>query len=69
MDPTWDEVERMAQAASAQDAQIADEYSPEAMARWQGLFGYTHVEAMHLIKQQRQDGMYAHFLGLCSSSK
>ncbi|KAF2675896.1 hypothetical protein K458DRAFT_447777 [Lentithecium fluviatile CBS 122367] len=55
MDHGWVEVERMAQAASAQDEQLADEHSPGAMARWQRLFGYTPVEAMHLIKQQHED--------------
>lgn len=61
MESSWDEVERMAQAASAQDAQMADEYSPDAIARWQRLFGYTSIEAKQLIKQQREDGAYPPF--------
>jgi hypothetical protein len=62
MDSTWEEVERMAQAASAQDAKIANKYSPDVIARWQRLFNYTPVEAMQLIKQQREDGIYPHFV-------
>jgi hypothetical protein len=64
MDFNWEEVERLAQAASAQDAQVADEYSPDAIARWQRLFGYTKLEAMQLIKQQREDGMCTPFCKL-----
>jgi hypothetical protein len=58
MDANWEEVERMAHAVSADDAQITDEFSPDAMKRWQRLFEYTAVEAIQLIKQQREDGMY-----------
>jgi len=67
MDSTWDEVERMVQAASAQDFQIADEYSPDAIARWQRLFGYTSVDAIQLIKEQREDGTYVYLQGRYSS--
>lgn len=46
----------MAQALTAADAQIADEYpSPETIERWRHLFGYSHMEAVHLISQQRAD--------------
>lgn len=56
MDASWEEVERMAQAASVADAQIADEYpQPETIARWKRLFGYSHMEAVHLISKQRGD--------------
>jgi hypothetical protein len=63
MNFSWEEVERMAEAASAPDVQLAAEYSPDAIAPWQRLFGYTAVEAMQLIEQQREDGTsnpYAH---------
>ncbi|KAF2788390.1 hypothetical protein K505DRAFT_353236 [Melanomma pulvis-pyrius CBS 109.77] len=56
MDTSWEEVERMAQAASAADAQIADEYpQPETITRWKRLFGYSHMETVHLISKQRSD--------------
>lgn len=60
MDAGWEEVERMAQAASAHDAQLANEYpSTETIERWQRLFGYSRMEAVQLISRQRNDG--AHF--------
>ncbi|KAJ4348123.1 uncharacterized protein N0V89_009495 [Didymosphaeria variabile] len=58
VDGLWDEAERMAQAAGAADAQIADEYpSPETIERWKRLFGYSSVEAANLITAQRQDAV------------
>jgi hypothetical protein len=56
IDNGWAEVERMAQATSAADAQIANEYpQPDTIARWKRLFGYNHMEAVHLISEQRGD--------------
>lgn len=56
IDDGWAEVERMAQATLAADAQIANEYpKPDTIARWKRLFGYTHMEAVHLISKQRDD--------------
>ncbi|KAF2443927.1 hypothetical protein P171DRAFT_473152 [Karstenula rhodostoma CBS 690.94] len=55
-DSLWSEVERMAQAAGAADAQIADEYPyPETIERWARLFGYSRLEAVKLITSQRED--------------
>jgi hypothetical protein len=65
MDASWElnELENMAQAASAADAQIADEYpSPDNIERWKKLFGYTHLEDVQLISQQRRDGMPSRFV-------
>jgi hypothetical protein len=57
MDAGWEELERMAMAASANDAQIADECPPpETIERWEQLFGYSHMEAVRLIGDQRADG-------------
>jgi hypothetical protein len=57
MDAGWEELERMAMAASADDAQIANQYpSPDTIERWKRLFGYTHMEAVRLIGDQRGDG-------------
>jgi hypothetical protein len=57
MDAGWEELERMTMAASAADAQIADEYpSPDTIERWKRLFGYSHMEAVRLIGDQRGDG-------------
>jgi hypothetical protein len=57
MDAGWEELERMAMAASANDAQIANQYpSPEIIERWTRLFGYSHMEAVRLIGDQRADG-------------
>jgi hypothetical protein len=57
MDAGWEELERMAMAASAADAQIAYEYpSPDTIERWKRLFGYSHMEAVRLIGDQRGDG-------------
>ncbi len=40
MDAGWEELERMAQAASAADAQMASQYpTPETIERWKRLFG------------------------------
>jgi hypothetical protein len=59
MDVEWEELERMAMAASADDAQIADEYpSVDTIERWKRLFGYSHMEAVRLIGDQRGDGEY-----------
>ncbi|CAO2656393.1 Nn.00g051960.m01.CDS01 [Neocucurbitaria sp. VM-36] len=56
MDADWEEVERMAIAASAEDAQLASQYpTPETIERWKRLFGYSHMEAVHLISGQRGD--------------
>jgi hypothetical protein len=56
IDDGWAEVERMAQATTAADAQIANEYPQlDTIARWKRLFGYNHVEAVHLISEQRND--------------
>jgi hypothetical protein len=58
MDAGLKELERMAIAASADDAQIADEYpSSDTIERWQRLFGYSHMECVRLIGDQRGDGM------------
>jgi hypothetical protein len=57
MDGGWEELERMAMAASADDAQIADQYpSIDTIERWKRLFGYSHMEAVRLIGDQRGDG-------------
>ena len=57
LDEGWAEVERLAQAAGAPDAQLASSYpSAETISRWQKLFGYSQTEAAHLIGQQRSDG-------------
>jgi len=56
IDDGWAEVERMAQATSAADARIANENPQlETIARWKRLFGYNHMEAVHLISEQRGD--------------
>ncbi|KAF1920590.1 hypothetical protein BDU57DRAFT_544270 [Ampelomyces quisqualis] len=56
MDAGWEEVERMAMAASANDAQIANKYpAPDTIERWKRLFGYSHMEAVRLIGDQRGD--------------
>ncbi|KAJ4365856.1 hypothetical protein N0V83_008478 [Neocucurbitaria cava] len=56
MDATWEEVERMATAASADDAQLASQYpTPETVERWTHLFGYSYMEAVKLISDQRGD--------------
>lgn len=55
----WEELERLAQAAGAADAQLASEYpSSETIDRWRKLFGYSNMEAVNLIGQQRGDGEY-----------
>ncbi|KAF2122117.1 hypothetical protein BDV96DRAFT_594043 [Lophiotrema nucula] len=56
MDTEWEELERMATAAGAADAQIADESpKPDAIARWQKLFNYNPMEASSIITAQRAD--------------
>ncbi|KAF2033231.1 hypothetical protein EK21DRAFT_86353 [Setomelanomma holmii] len=56
MDAGWEELERLATAASANDAQIANQYpSPDTIERWKKLFGYSHMEAVRLIGDQRGD--------------
>lgn len=48
----------MAMAASADEAQIANQYpSPDTIERWKRLFGYSHIEAVLLIGDQRGDGI------------
>jgi hypothetical protein len=57
MDAGWEELERMAMAVSADDAQIANQYpSTDTIERWQRLFGYSQMEAVRLIGDQRGDG-------------
>jgi len=57
MDPGWEEAERMAMAMAADDAQIANQYpAPDTIERWKKLFGYSHMEAVRLIGDQRGDG-------------
>jgi hypothetical protein len=57
MDAGWEELERIAMATSADDAQIANQYpSRDTIERWQRLFGYSHMEAVRLIGDQRGDG-------------
>jgi hypothetical protein len=57
IDEGWAELERLAQAAGAADAQLAFEYpSDETIGRWQSLFGYSSQEAVELIRTQRNDG-------------
>lgn len=57
MDAGWEELERMAQAVSAADAQIALDYpTDETIERWRHLFGYSRREARRLIGDQRGDG-------------
>jgi len=56
MDPSWEEVERMAKAASSVDALSASEFpTEEQIARWQKLFNYSRREALNLIAAQRSD--------------
>jgi hypothetical protein len=56
MDAGWEELERMAMAASADDAQIAGQYpTKDTIERWQRLFGYSHMETVRLIADQRSD--------------
>ncbi|KAH6873007.1 hypothetical protein BKA58DRAFT_158491 [Alternaria rosae] len=56
MDAGWDELERMAHAASASDAQIASQYpAQESIERWMRLFGYSRIDAVRLISDQRGD--------------
>lgn len=58
-DEGWAELERLAQAAEAADAQLASEYpSQDTIQRWQQLFGYTSQEAVQLIGAQRGDGRF-----------
>jgi hypothetical protein len=50
------ELNRLADAASSEDAQAASTYpSPETIARWRRLFKYTRQEALQLISAQRLD--------------
>lgn len=58
-DEGWAEVERLARATEATDAQLASEYpAKETIERWQQLFGYSSQEAVQLIGAQRSDGKY-----------
>jgi hypothetical protein len=44
-------------AMTAEDAQIASQYTkPDSIERWKKLFGYSHMEAVRLISDQRGDG-------------
>jgi hypothetical protein len=57
MDARWKELERMAMAAFAEDAQIANQHpSPDTIEQWKRLFGYSHMKAVCLIGDQRGDG-------------
>jgi hypothetical protein len=50
VDSGWDEVEGRAMAMTAEDAQIASQYTkPDSIERWKKLFGYSHMEAVRLI--------------------
>ncbi|KAI8939590.1 hypothetical protein NX059_003354 [Plenodomus lindquistii] len=59
MDAGWEELERMARAATAADAELAanatDTIPKETTDRWKKLFGYTYWEAVRLIEEQRSD--------------
>lgn len=55
-DAGWEEAERMAMAMSANDAQIASQYpTVDTIEGWKKLFGYSHIEAVRLIGEQRGD--------------
>jgi hypothetical protein len=57
MDFGWEELERMAMAAYADDALAGDQYpSSDTIERWEKLFGYSYMEAVRLIGDQRNDG-------------
>ncbi|KAF2129779.1 hypothetical protein P153DRAFT_356466 [Dothidotthia symphoricarpi CBS 119687] len=56
MDAGWEELERMAQAADAADAHLASHHpTKDTIERWKDLFGYSHMEAVQLIGNQRGD--------------
>lgn len=56
-DEGWAELERLARAAGAADAQLVSEYpARETIERWQKLFCYSSQEAVELIGAQRGDG-------------
>jgi hypothetical protein len=60
MDTGWEELERMAMAASAVDAQMSTQFpSADTIERWKQLFGYSQLEAARLINEQRGDRKYA----------
>lgn len=62
-DPGWQELERMARAADAADAQMASEFpSAETIERWKKLFGYHKMEAVALIGEQRGDGKQINYI-------
>jgi hypothetical protein len=62
IDPAWEELNRMATAACASDALMSNKYpTPETIERWKRLFGYTHLEAVRLISDQRCDHKYSSF--------
>jgi hypothetical protein len=47
----------MAQAATAADVQLASQFpTPDTIERWKKLFGYSQMEAVKLIGDQRGDG-------------
>jgi hypothetical protein len=57
MDFGWEELERMAMAAYADDAPTGSQYpSSNTIERWEKLFGYSYMEAVRLIGDQRDDG-------------
>jgi hypothetical protein len=57
MDAGWDESDRMMQAALAADAQMAAQNpAPETVERWKRLFGYSYMEVLGLLGEQRGDG-------------
>ena len=66
----WAELERLARATEAADAQLASEYPTNGtIERWQSWFGYTSQEAVQLIGAQRNDGKTSlHSAVMCASS-
>lgn len=58
----------MAMAMTADDAQMAAKYpTPETIEQWKKLFGYSHMEAVRLIGDQRGDRK-SHVTYLCKST-
>lgn len=56
-DEGWAEVERLARATEATDAQFASEYpTHDTIECWQKLFGYSMQEAIRLVGAQRSNG-------------
>jgi hypothetical protein len=56
MDSSWEELNRLADAACSPDALTAEHYPTETqITRWCTLFHYTRHEALNLIRAQRSD--------------